>query len=240
MLWLSILCAGYTEPIGVIWVEFDHSRNGGYHTSEIASESAQTIKVQSIEVFAIPADELKEIRNNFDSLCKIHSRFIGLDMRVSTLVNDTIGTLAGDGYTNNDVVAAVILGTRSNAAYVERAQAIPKYHGLLPKLGEMVINIEWGNFRSSHLPLTKYDHALDDESLNPGEQIYEKVISGMYLGEIVHRVLCRMAEEAAFFGDTVPPKLKVPFVLRYLALEYATRGKLTDKFDAFSFGVMLS
>lgn len=45
-------------------------------------------------------------------------------------------------------------------------------------------------------------------------QIFEKLISGMYLGEVVRRVLCRMAEEAAFFGDTVPPKLKIPFILR--------------------------
>ncbi|KAK3016469.1 hypothetical protein RJ639_007718 [Escallonia herrerae] len=139
---------------------------------------------------------------------------VGLDMRVSALVNDTIGTLAGGRYYNPDVIAAVILGTGTNAAYVERAHAIPKWHGLLPKSGEMVINTEWGNFRASHLPLTEYDQALDVESLNPGEQIFEKIISGMYLGEIVRRVLCRMAEEAAFFGDTVPPKLKIPFVLR--------------------------
>jgi hypothetical protein len=32
----------------------------------------------------------------------------------------------------------VILGTGSNAAYVEHAQAIPKWHGDLPKSGEMV------------------------------------------------------------------------------------------------------
>ncbi|KAF8388871.1 hypothetical protein HHK36_025552 [Tetracentron sinense] len=138
----------------------------------------------------------------------------GLDMRVAALVNDTIGTLAGGRYFSNDVIAAVILGTGTNAAYVERAHAIPKWHGLLPKSGEMVINMEWGNFRSSHLPVTEYDNALDVESLNPGEQIFEKIISGMYLGDIVRRVLCRMAEEAAFFGDTVPPKLKVPFILR--------------------------
>ncbi|KAL8129691.1 hypothetical protein V2J09_018846 [Rumex salicifolius] len=138
----------------------------------------------------------------------------GLDMRVTALVNDTVGTLAGGRYTNPDVIAAVILGTGTNAAYVECAHAIPKWHGLLPKSSEMVINMEWGNFRSSHLPLTEYDAALDAESLNPGEQIYEKMISGMYLGEIVRRVLCRMAEEAAFFGDTVPLKLKTPFVLR--------------------------
>lgn len=74
--------------------------------------------------------------------------------------------------------------------------------------------MEWGNFRSSHLPVTEYDQNLDVESLNPGEQIYEKMISGMYLGEILRRVLCRMAEEASFFGDYVPPKLKIPFILR--------------------------
>ncbi|KAM3405601.1 hypothetical protein ACQJBY_008227 [Aegilops geniculata] len=109
----------------------------------------------------------------------------GLDMKVTALVNDTIGTLAGGRYDDNDVVAAVILGTGTNAAYVERANAIPKWHGLLPKSGDMVINMEWGNFRSSHLPLTEFDQALDAESLNPGEQIYEKLISGMYLGEII-------------------------------------------------------
>ncbi|KAI8565457.1 hypothetical protein RHMOL_Rhmol03G0260900 [Rhododendron molle] len=139
---------------------------------------------------------------------------VGVDMHVTALVNDTIGTLAGGRYYDPNVIAAVILGTGTNAAYVERAHAIPKWHGLLPKSGEMAINMEWGSFRSSHLPLTEYDQAMDAESLNPGEQIFEKIISGMYLGEIVRRVLCRMAEEASFFGDTVPPKLKIPFMLK--------------------------
>lgn len=53
-------------------------------------------------------------------------------------VNDTIGTLAGGRYDNPDVIAAVILGTGTNAAYVERVHAIPKWQGLLPKSGEMV------------------------------------------------------------------------------------------------------
>ncbi|XP_076935704.1 hexokinase-1-like, partial [Bidens hawaiensis] len=138
----------------------------------------------------------------------------GVDMRVSALVNDTVGTLAGGKYDDKDVAVAVILGTGSNAAYVERAQAIPKWHGPHPKSGEMVINMEWGNFKSSHLPLTEYDNTLDADSLNPGEQIFEKMISGMYLGEILRRILYRMASEAALFGDTVPPKLKTQFVLR--------------------------
>ncbi|KAL8466021.1 hypothetical protein ACS0TY_035220 [Phlomoides rotata] len=138
----------------------------------------------------------------------------GVEMRVAALVNDTIGTLAGGRYTNKDVVVAVILGTGTNAAYVEHAQAIPKLQGPMPESGEMAINMEWGNFRSSHLPLTEYDNQLDEESLNPGEQIFEKLISGMYLAEILRRVLLRMAEEASFFGEEVPSKLRVPFVLR--------------------------
>ncbi|GJY15199.1 putative hexokinase [Tanacetum coccineum] len=61
----------------------------------------------------------------------------GVDIRVSALVNDTVGTLAGGRYENSDVCVAVILGTGSNAAYVERAQAIPKWHGPHPKSDEM-------------------------------------------------------------------------------------------------------
>ncbi|KAG6509041.1 hypothetical protein ZIOFF_034430 [Zingiber officinale] len=152
----------------------------------------------------------------------------GLNMRVSALVNDTIGTLAGGRYHDEDVVAAVILGTGTNAAYVERAEAIPKWRGLLPKSGDMVINMEWGNFSSAHLPVTEYDRALDDESLNPGEQIYEKLISGMYLGEIVRRILLRLAKEAALFGETVPEKLQVPFVLRSSDLD-VVGTKLKDE-----------
>ncbi|KNA14451.1 hypothetical protein SOVF_107500 [Spinacia oleracea] len=138
----------------------------------------------------------------------------GVDMHVTALVNDTVGTLAGGRFSNKDVIAAVILGTGTNAAYVERAEAIPKWHGPLPKSGEMVINTEWGNFQTSNLPLTEYDKALDCDSPNSGEQIYEKMISGMYLGDIVRRVLYRMAEEASFFGGTIPPKLGIPFILR--------------------------
>uniref|UniRef100_A0A0E0JNF0 4-hydroxy-4-methyl-2-oxoglutarate aldolase n=1 Tax=Oryza punctata TaxID=4537 RepID=A0A0E0JNF0_ORYPU len=138
----------------------------------------------------------------------------GLDMKVTALVNDTVGTLAAGRYVDHDTIAAVILGTGSNAAYIDHAHAIPKWHGSLPKSGDMVINMEWGDFKSSHLPLTEFDQELDAESLNPGEQIYEKLISGMYMGELVRRILLKMAREAAIFGDNIPPKLERPYILR--------------------------
>ncbi|KAK4429371.1 Hexokinase-2, chloroplastic [Sesamum alatum] len=137
----------------------------------------------------------------------------GLNMRVSALVNDTVGTLAGARYWDNDVMVAVILGTGTNACYVERVDAIPKLHGPNSKSGRMIVNTEWGAF-SHGLPLTEFDREMDAGSINPGEQIFEKTISGMYLGEIVRRVLLKMAEDARLFGDCVPEKLRMPFSLR--------------------------
>ncbi|KAL3653343.1 Hexokinase-3 [Castilleja foliolosa] len=137
----------------------------------------------------------------------------GLDMRVAALVNDTVGTLALSHYHDEDTVAAVIFGTGTNACYLERADAIIKCQGLHTTSGGMVVNMEWGNFFSSHLPRTLYDVDLDADSPNPNDQGFEKMISGMYLGEIVRRVILRMSQESEVFGP-VSPSLHVPFILR--------------------------
>lgn len=137
----------------------------------------------------------------------------GLNMRVSALVNDTVATLAGAKYWDNDVMVAVILGTGTNACYVERVDAIPKLQGPDSLSGKTIINMEWGAF-SNGLPLTQFDKDMDDDSINPGEQIFEKTISGMYLGEIVRRVLVKMAESGSLFGDSIRDKLSTPFALR--------------------------
>ncbi|GAU26841.1 hypothetical protein TSUD_02430 [Trifolium subterraneum] len=136
----------------------------------------------------------------------------GLDMRVSALVNDTVGTLAGAEYWDNDVKVAVILGTGTNACYIEQISSIPKLQGHVSSSGKMIISTEWGAF-SNGLPLTVFDREMDAASINPGHQIFEKTISGMYLGEIVRRVLFNMAEEEGLFGISVPQKLSTPFIL---------------------------
>ncbi|KAK5823778.1 Hexokinase-2, chloroplastic [Gossypium arboreum] len=136
----------------------------------------------------------------------------GIDMRVSALVNDTVATLAGARYWDDDVMVAVILGTGTNACYVERMDCIPKLQGEFSPSGRTIVNLEWGAF-SKGLPLTVFDRDMDAASINPGEQIFEKTISGMYLGEIARRALLHMAEEGSLFGKSVPEKLSMPFVL---------------------------
>ncbi|KAG5144467.1 hypothetical protein AAZX31_11G015400 [Glycine max] len=137
----------------------------------------------------------------------------GLDMRVAALVNDTVGTLAVGHYHDPDTVAAIIIGTGTNACYWERVDAIIKCQGLLMTSGRMVVNMEWGNFWSSHLPRTSYDIDLDAESPNPNDQGFEKMISGMYLGDIVRRVILKMSLESDMFGP-ISPKLSMPFIMR--------------------------
>ncbi|KAM0947862.1 putative hexokinase [Dioscorea sansibarensis] len=137
----------------------------------------------------------------------------GLDMQVAALVNDTVGTLALGHYYDEDTVAAVIIGTGTNACYIERTDAIIKCQGLLTNSGGMAINMEWGSFWSSHLPRTPYDFALDDESLHRNDQGFEKMISGMYLGDIVRRVLLRIALESDVLGNSAH-SLSIPFILR--------------------------
>ncbi|CAB4283983.1 unnamed protein product [Prunus armeniaca] len=151
----------------------------------------------------------KKLVSDFNQALEEH----GVNLRVYAMVDDTVGNLAGGRYYNKESVAAVTLAMGTDAAYVEPADAALQWHGPSPKLGEMVISTQWGDFSSPHLPITIFDTCLDAESSNPGRRRFEKLISGMYLGEIVRRVLLKMAQETALFGDHVPSKLMTPYQL---------------------------
>ena len=48
------------------------------------------------------------------------------------------------------------------------------------------------------------DRAIDSSSLNPGKQLYEKMISGMYLGEIARRCFLHLhARKELFAGQLI-------------------------------------
>lgn len=137
---------------------------------------------------------------------ELHARGVYVD--VSALCNDTVGLLCAARYTDPRAELGVILGTGTNACYVEKAPAIVKWDHLAAPIesGEMVVNTEWGGFTSPLLPWTFADRALDAESINPGQQHLEKMLSGMYLGEIVRRFLLRMAEDGGVAGISGSPQ----------------------------------
>ena len=70
----------------------------------------------------------------------------------------------------------------------------------------MAINCEYGAFDNSHkvLPRTRYDELIDEQSPRPGEQTFEKLSAGLYLGEIFRQVLAELYSRQVIFQE---PKL---------------------------------
>ena len=143
---------------------------------------------------------------------------IGLPIVVSALINDTTGTLMASAYTDTEMKIGCIFGTGCNAAYVERCGDIPKLAHLdLPPDMPMTINCEWGAFDNEHvvLPRTTYDGTVDSESPRPGQQAFEKMIAGYYLGEIFRLVLVDLHDNKSvhIFGGQDIKKLRQPYSL---------------------------
>ncbi|KAI2605509.1 uncharacterized protein GGS25DRAFT_433445 [Hypoxylon fragiforme] len=122
-----------------------------------------------------------------------------LPVKVAALVNDTVGTLMARSYTSPGKTATLlgaIFGTGTNGAYVEKVSNIKKPVGgdYDKSTGQMVVNTEWGSFDNqlNILPNTSYDIELDKKSVNPGIQMFEKRVSGMFLGEIVRLAIVDM------------------------------------------------
>lgn len=149
----------------------------------------------------------------------LHSH--GLDIIVEALVNDTVGTLLAQIYRDNRTKMSVILGTGSNAAYVENCSKITKLHTDPEEQHQVtLINIEWGSFGDDHgnemaLPITRFDELLDSESINPGRQRFEKMISGMYLGEIFRLILCEATSNGTLSNAKQSDKqLQAPYQIK--------------------------
>ncbi len=119
-------------------------------------------------------------------------------IRVAALANDTVGTLVARSYRDPSCDLGVIMGTGTNACYPEKLSNIQKWRGLNPK-GHMIINMEWGNFNK--LTQTYYDKRLDAESVNPGAMFLEKMVSGMYLGEITRSIVYDLIKRDLLFNN---------------------------------------
>uniref|UniRef100_A0A8C8B6M3 Phosphotransferase n=3 Tax=Telluraves TaxID=3073808 RepID=A0A8C8B6M3_9STRI len=101
-----------------------------------------------------------------------------------------------------------LAGTGCNACYMEEMQNVELVEG---DEGRMCVNTEWGAFGASgELDefLLEYDRVVDETSLNPGQQLYEKIIGGKYMGEIVRLVLLKLVDENLLFNGEASEKLK--------------------------------
>jgi len=124
-----------------------------------------------------------------------------VSMEVSALANDTVGTMMTRSYTDPFCNVGVILGTGTNACYTETVKNIKKLEGHGNPDDSMIINIEWGAFGDdkNFLKFSDIDVEIDENSINPGRQRFEKLISGMYLGEIVRKIVVKLHKHDELF-----------------------------------------
>ena len=75
----------------------------------------------------------------------------------------------------------------------------------------MLINTEWGAFGERgtlDFITTEFDRDIDVNSVNPSKQLFEKMISGMYMGELARLVLEKLANAGLLFDGKCPNELK--------------------------------
>ncbi|XP_008694190.1 hexokinase HKDC1 isoform X1 [Ursus maritimus] len=133
-------------------------------------------------------------------LTKAMRKHKDIDVDILALVNDTVGTLMTCAYDDPYCEVGVIIGTGTNACYMEDMSNIDLVEG---DEGRMCVNTEWGAFGDDGALediRTEFDRELDLGSLNPGKQLFEKMISGLYLGELVRIILLKMAKAGLLFG----------------------------------------
>lgn len=70
-----------------------------------------------------------------------------------------------------------IIGTGSNACYVERIKNVENWDGPATDKSHVLINTEWGAFGDNgalDFVRTDYDRDIDDHSINRGKQMFVK------------------------------------------------------------------
>ncbi|XP_054906761.1 hexokinase-2 [Poeciliopsis prolifica] len=130
------------------------------------------------------------------------------DLNFVAVVNDTVGTMMTCAYQDPKCELGLIVGTGTNACYMEEMHNIETVEG---NEGRMCVNVEWGAFgENGELDdfCTEFDRAVDESSNHPGKQRYEKMISGMYLGEIVRHVLMDFTTKGLLFRGKLSERLK--------------------------------
>lgn len=122
---------------------------------------------------------------------------------VCAVLNDTTGCLMSCAWEEPNCRIGLIFGTGTNACYLEKISNIGTIDAKeFPEDENMVVNTEWGAFGDNgelDFILTKWDKATHKESLYPGKQTFEKMISGMYMGELVRQILLDLMKDNLIF-----------------------------------------
>ncbi|XP_006817764.2 hexokinase type 2-like, partial [Saccoglossus kowalevskii] len=134
------------------------------------------------------------------------------NIELVAVVNDTTGALVSCAHQYPDCQVSLILGTGSNCSYMESLDNVELWTADQdgePK--QVIIDTEWGAFGDDGTIdeyRTNLDKELDNHTPNKGRQRFEKMISGLYLGEVVRLILKQLAEHKLIFDGVLSKELQ--------------------------------
>jgi hexokinase len=132
-------------------------------------------------------------------------------LKIVAICNDTVGTQMSCAFEHPDCKIGLIMGTGTNACYIEKTEHIEMLtQEVREQSSHMIINTEWGNFGADgalDFIVTEFDREVDSNTHNKGRQIFEKLMAGMYLGEIVRLIMRRLFTNGLLFHNERVPKL---------------------------------
>ncbi|CAO3595805.1 unnamed protein product [Absidia cylindrospora] len=135
-----------------------------------------------------------------------------VNVKVTALINDTVGVLVAHAYSDPKARIGFIYGTGTNAAYPEQVSKMAKLDPMYKERHqdqEMLVNTEIDIFGSdAYLPLNRFDRLLDANHSQPDFQLYEKMMSGAYLGELVRLAALDLVQENVLFDGHLPLEFK--------------------------------
>ncbi len=187
------IIAGYLNPIA------DKSENIGFcfsYPAEIMPDREGKIISLTKEVKVKNATGVeigKELKNKLSE---------GSSKSVAVLNDATATLLSGKAMAedkNYDDFIGLILGTGMNTCYVEKNINIKKSEILRSKEGYTLINLESGGY--GDIKRGTADIRLDEKTINPGEQLMEKMLSGAYMGQLVLETIKLAASEGMLSED---------------------------------------
>ncbi|XP_018569738.1 hexokinase type 2-like [Anoplophora glabripennis] len=150
---------------------------------------------------------------------------------VSAVLNDTTGTLVAAAFKNPLARIGLIVGTGTNGCYVEKQENAELFNEPDLGSGKVIINLEWGAFGDDgalDFVRVSYDEDVDANSVNPGKQKHEKMISGMYMGELVRLALEKFTKAGLMFEGLGSDALYTRHTLESSAVSDIERDRMGD------------
>jgi hexokinase len=134
------------------------------------------------------------------------------------VVNDTVACLfAGLDAPGYDSYIGLIVGTGTNMAGLINKGQIAKLSKDYKGGDYIPVNLESGNLKpksASGVYLTKIDEAVDKQSSSPSCQLFEKAISGGYIGSVFRNAFSDIEIEPKFDGEKISNIINYPSIYK--------------------------